>query len=75
MDSPSDVFDLVDSDSTEARRPREKEKTMTHIDPISKPIPAKAFLGHPSLVDSVTSFVKDPFGTLFLHVSWIFIKE
>lgn len=42
---------------------------MKHLQIVTKNTPAKAFLeGHPNLVESITGFLKDPAGTLGVHL-------
>ncbi len=40
---------------------------MKHVSIMSKSVPAKALLGHPSLFESIGNFFKDPIGTIRLH--------
>ena len=43
---------------------------MKHTVAVTKQTPAQAFLeGHPDLVQSISGFLKDPTGTIGLHLN------
>ncbi|MDX9974414.1 MAG: hypothetical protein RBU21_15625 [FCB group bacterium] len=43
---------------------------MKHVNTLTKNVPAKALANdHPSLIDSISAFVKDPAGTVGLHLN------
>lgn len=58
------------------RNVRETEKegrNMKHLKDISKKVPAPAMIwgeDHPGIKESVMGLVKDPVGTILLHIGW-----